>query len=73
MTRCLRCGADSSWIEGNAPKRSSDEETRVLRAALASLVRSVEGYLDHPGCNNPAKATAMRKLRWAMDEAKKKL
>lgn len=46
---------------------------RELSDALAVLVASVNNYLDHPGCNNPAKATAMAKLRWAMDEARKKL
>lgn len=49
------------------------EEERVLKEALAVLIASVENYLDHPGCNIPAKATAMAKLRWAADEAKKKL
>ena len=48
-------------------------ELRTYHDALSSLVTSVNTYLDHPGCNNPAKATAMAKLRWAMDEARKKL
>lgn len=49
------------------------QELLTYRDPLASLTVSVGVYLDHPGCNNPAKATAMAKLRWAMDEAKTKL
>lgn len=54
-------------------KLDAEEELRRLRDALTSLITSIETYLDHPGCNNPAKATAMAKLRWAMDEARRKL
>lgn len=43
----------------------------TIAEALAFLIQQVEGYLDRPGCNEPAKATAMNKLRWALDEAKK--
>lgn len=44
----------------------------TLRDAHSMLVRAVEGYLDNPGCNNPAKATAMAKLRWAMEQSVQK-
>lgn len=36
---------------------------------LGALARAVGNYLDHPGCNNPARATAMAKLRWAMEQS----
>lgn len=74
MSKCLRCGADESWLEGRvSPEPVDREKVYKLQEALSSLAASLENYLDHPGCNNPARATAMAKLRWAMDEARKKL
>ena len=32
------------------------------------LKQSIVNYLDHPGCNNPARGTAMAKLRWAAEQ-----
>lgn len=39
--------------------------------ALRALIFAVNDYLEHPGCNNPARATAMAKLRWAMKQAER--
>lgn len=36
VARCLRCNADSSWIEGRVPVRARDEEIRELRDDLAA-------------------------------------
>lgn len=37
MSRCLRCGADASWIQGDPPKMSRDDEVTALRAEIARL------------------------------------
>lgn len=31
------------------------------------LAGAVERYLDNPGCNVPARQSAQRRLRWAME------
>ncbi len=56
----------------NAPTetRSTDEMT-VLRSRLLLLQIEVERFLDHPGCNIPQKAAALKRLRWALDESRK--
>lgn len=51
----------------------SDPEAARLRKALAFLAQAIEHYLDNPGCNIPARNTALARLRWAMDEARKEL
>ena len=38
--RCLRCGADSSWIDGN--KRSDESEVRKQNDALMARVARLE-------------------------------
>ena len=47
------------------------DENAKLREKVAFLVRAIESYLDSPGCNIPARNTALAKLRWAAEEAKK--
>jgi hypothetical protein len=39
-------------------------EERELRKSLA---REVQRYIDNPGCNIPARTTALRRLRWALE------
>lgn len=39
---------------------------------LQFLLREVRGYLEKPGCNQPARVTAMTRLQWAVDEAEKR-
>ena len=48
--------------------RVSELEGLTLR-----LVAAIEGYCDRPGCNIPARTTALTKLRWAATEARKSL
>lgn len=62
-----------------------DEEARQRRAAMTPeaeqiqrleekvrfLINAIENYCDKPGCNIPARNTALTKLRWAAEEAKK--
>lgn len=43
------------------------EEERLNR-----LVAAVERFLEAPGCNNNSRKTALAKLAWAVEEAKKK-
>jgi len=38
-------------------------------ARLLALVGEVRRYLERPGCNIPARQTAMARLRWAADQA----
>ena len=42
-----------------------------VEESLGILIRAVEGYLDDPGCNIPARVNALRKLRWATEQATK--
>lgn len=44
-------------------------EEAVRQTTVNFLRQAIINYLDHPGCNNPARATAMRKLRWAAEQA----
>jgi len=36
---------------------------------IATLQREVAHYLDNPGCNARKQATAMRRLRWALEQS----
>lgn len=36
---------------------------------LAALIAEVERYLSNPGCNANARATAFRRLAWALEQA----
>lgn len=58
------------FAEGCAQEQRKHYGRAPHQDALRALILAVEGYLDHPGCNNPARATAMRKLRWAMEQAR---
>ena len=44
-------------------------ELQRVQGKLDVLSGHVEHYLDHPGCSNPSRATAMRRLRWALDRS----
>jgi hypothetical protein len=44
-------------------------EEAVRQTVVNLLKQAILNYLDHPGCNNPARATAMAKLRWAAEQA----
>lgn len=50
---------------------SEQEQIQQLEAKVRLLVNAIETYCDNPGCNIPARQTALTKLRWAADEAKK--
>jgi hypothetical protein len=47
------------------------ERIQQLEQKVRLLVHAIETYCDNPGCNIPARTTAIAKLRWAADEAKK--
>ncbi len=47
MSRCLRCGADSSWIEGGPPCKSRDEEITELRRRPNNMTRPVPNLEDY--------------------------
>lgn len=47
------------------------EQIRLLEERVRFLVRAIEQYCDNPGCNIPARQTALAKLRWAAEEGKK--
>ncbi len=42
MTKCLRCGADSSWIQGQAPCKARDEEIAELRDEVERSQRALK-------------------------------
>lgn len=56
-------------------------QTAVKEAAKAHLVGSsflfllgeVERYIEKPGCNQPARVTAMERLKWAVEEAQRRM
>jgi cell division protein FtsB len=50
---------------------TDEERIRQLEEKVRMLIRAIENYIDNPGCNIPARNTALAKLRWAADEAKK--
>jgi hypothetical protein len=47
------------------------EQIRRLEEKVRFLITAIENYCDKPGCNIPARNSALAKLRWAADEAKK--
>lgn len=47
------------------------EQIQKLEEKVRFLINAIENYCDKPGCNIPARNTALAKLRWAADEAKK--
>lgn len=47
------------------------EQIQKLEEKVRFLITAIENYCDKPGCNIPARNTALAKLRWAADEAKK--
>jgi len=47
------------------------EQLQKLQEKVRFLITAIENYCDNPGCNIPARNTALGKLRWAADEAKK--
>lgn len=50
------------------PKREHIDLTLVEECELRkSLAREVQRYIDNPGCNIPARTTALRRLQWALD------
>ncbi len=38
---------------------------------VRQLVGAIDRYCDNPGCNIPARKTALTRLRWAADEGRK--
>lgn len=50
---------------------AEQEKIRQLEEKVRFLVNAIENYCDNPGCNIPARAAAIEKLRWAASEAKK--
>jgi len=50
-------------------QRLVEDRSRRLEALRAEA----EHYLDHPGCNQRSRITAMNRLRWAIDESRKGL
>ena len=44
-------------------------ESQFQHLDILALVGEVRRYLERPGCNIPARQTAMARLRWAADRA----
>lgn len=49
-------------------RTASDAMTDAERVRL--LVAAVERYLEAPGCNIPARQTAIARLRWALEQVR---
>jgi len=56
-----------------AADEAADEIREKMRKGelLQALQIEVQRYIDKPGCNIPAQATAMKRLAWALKESKK--
>ena len=52
---------------------SLPERVRDLESTVRLLTAAINRYCDNPGCNIPARSTALAKLRWAAEEASKKV
>ena len=52
---------------------SDAKRIQALTECVRFLVRAIDSYHDNPGCNIPARQTALRKLKWASEEATQKL
>jgi hypothetical protein len=49
------------------------ERADALAVLVRTLVGAINRYCDNPGCNIPARTTALLKLRWFAEEAAKKV
>lgn len=58
--------SDREEWEHEKVERAIEQTKRIARAD--TLAREVERYLDSPGCNAPAQATAQARLRWALEQ-----
>ncbi len=52
---------------------SLSDRVRDLEDTVRFLTAAINRYCDNPGCNIPARATALGKLRWSAEEAAKKV
>ena len=53
--RCLRCGADSSWIEGRVPSEptaASFPSAKIARLERAVIAAAMTFTLDFEKCDN---------------------
>lgn len=55
-----------------AGNRELARKLRAVDAGFTLLLREVLAYLEKPGCNAPAKVTAMHRLTWAREEAERR-
>lgn len=59
------------WETSTRSVVAEEDKVRQLEEKVRFLVTAIENYCDKPGCNIPARNSALAKLRWAADEAKK--
>jgi hypothetical protein len=49
------------------------DREKELEEQVRLLIQAIERYTDNPGCNIPARKTAITKLLWSAEQAKKVL
>lgn len=59
-----------SFVRLLAAKQSREDAIIKTATQLELLQIEVRQYLDKPGCNQGSRATAVRRLEWALKESK---
>lgn len=58
-------------LQGGSEVPNNLDRTVELERMVRQLVGAIDRYCDNPGCNIPARKTALTRLRWAADEGRK--
>lgn len=57
------------YVDTNAAMLFAASNPMTPQQRLDFLAAAVRLYLDRPGCNIPARQTALARLRWAVEQA----